>query len=64
MAENQSMLESMRRALDDKIPCLAECGGFMYLHEEMEDADGNVWKLVGRIHGKTFPTGKLVRLDM
>ncbi len=27
----------------------------------MEDADGNVWKLVGRIHGKTFPTGKLVR---
>lgn len=61
MAENQSMLESIRRALDDKIPCLAECGGFMYLHEEMEDADGNVWKLVGRIHGKTFPTGKLVR---
>ena len=61
LAENQSMLESIRRALDDKIPCLAECGGFMYLHEEMEDTDGNVWKLVGRIHGRTFPTGKLVR---
>ena len=61
LAENQSMLESIRRALDDKIPCLAECGGFMYLHEEMEDTDGNVWKLVGRIKGKTFPTGKLVR---
>lgn len=61
LAENQSMLESIRRALGDKIPCLAECGGFMYLHEEMEDADGNVWKLVGRIKGKTFPTGKLVR---
>ena len=26
LSENQSMLESMRRALDDKIPCLAECG--------------------------------------
>ena len=37
LAENQSMLESIRRALDDKIPCLAECGGFMYLHEEMEE---------------------------
>ena len=24
-AENQSMLESIRRALDDKIPCLTEC---------------------------------------
>ena len=62
LSENQSMLVSIRKALtQDKIPCLAECGGFMYLHEEMEDADGNVWKLVGRIHGKTFPTGKLVR---
>lgn len=62
LSENQSMLTSIRKALmQEKIPCLAECGGFMYLHEEMEDADGNVWKLVGRIHGKTLPTGKLVR---
>ena len=62
LSENQSMLTSIRKALmQEKSPCLAECGGFMYLHEEMEDADGNVWKLVGRIHGKTFPTGKLVR---
>lgn len=62
LSENQSMLTSIRKALtQEKIPCLAECGGFMYLHEEMEDADGNVWKLVGRIKGRTFPTGKLVR---
>lgn len=62
LSENQSMLTSIRKALmQEKIPCLAECGGFMYLHEEMEDTAGNVWKLVGRIHGKTFPTGKLVR---
>ena len=62
LSENQSMLVSIRKALtQEKIPCLAECGGFMYLHEEMEDSDGNVWKLVGRIKGRTFPTGKLVR---
>ena len=62
LSENQSMLTSIRKALtQEKIPCLAECGGFMYLHEEMEDADGNIWKLVGRIKGRTFPTGKLVR---
>lgn len=62
LSENQSMLTSIRKALtQDKIPCLAECGGFMYLHEEMEDSDGNVWKLVGRIKGRTFPRGKLVR---
>lgn len=62
LSENQSMLTSIRKVLiQEKIPCLAECGGFMYLHEEMEDADGNIWKLVGRIKGRTFPTGKLVR---
>lgn len=33
----------------------------MYLHEELEDADGHCWKFVGKIKGKTFPTGRLVR---
>ena len=61
LEKNQKMCLAIRNAMEQGMPCLAECGGFMYLHEEMEDADGNVWKLVGRIHGKTFPTGKLVR---
>lgn len=61
LSENRSMLESVRTALKQKMPCLAECGGFMYLHEEMEDAQGNVWDLVGRIKGRTSPKGKLVR---
>ena len=43
------------------MPCLAECGGFMYLHEELEDRDGNVYPMAGVIKGKTYPTGKLVR---
>ena len=25
---------------EDGMPCLAECGGFMYLHQEMEDMEG------------------------
>lgn len=61
LSENLTMLESIRSALNQGIPCLAECGGFMYLHEEMEDTEGNCWSLVGRIKGRTFPTGKLVR---
>ena len=32
---NASMREDVRRALNDGMPCLAECGGFMYLHDEM-----------------------------
>lgn len=62
LSENQSMLASIRKALmQEKIPCLAECGGFMYLHEEMKDTEGNVWNLIGRIKGRTSPKGKLVR---
>ena len=61
LAENRDMLSSVRNALQDGMPCLAECGGFMYLHGEMEDREGNVYPLVGQIRGRTFPTGKLVR---
>nr|WP_243426969.1 cobyrinate a,c-diamide synthase [Mediterraneibacter glycyrrhizinilyticus] len=61
LAENRDMLSSVRTALQDGMPCLAECGGFMYLHEEMEDREGNVYPLVGQIRGKAFPTGRLVR---
>lgn len=34
LSENRSMLMSVRAALEKQIPCLAECGGFMYLHEK------------------------------
>ena len=61
LAGNTGMLSSVRAALEDGMPCLAECGGFMYLHEEMEDREGNVYNLAGKIRGRTFPTGKLVR---
>lgn len=61
LSENQSMLTSIREVLAQDCPCLAECGGFMYLHEEMEDTEGNVWNLIGRIKGRTSPKGKLVR---
>lgn len=58
---NTGMISSVREALEAGMPCLAECGGFMYLHEEMEDRNGKKWPLVGAIRGRTYPTGKLVR---
>lgn len=61
LAENTGMLSSVRAALEAGMPCLAECGGFMYLHEEMEDRNGKTWPLVGAVRGRTYPTGKLVR---
>ena len=36
------MRRSVKDAIRSGMPCLAECGGFMYLHREMEDMEGNV----------------------
>ena len=40
---------------------MAECGGFMYLHEEMEGMDGNFYQMAGVIAGKAYRTPKLSR---
>ena len=61
LSENRGMRESVWEAVRLGMPCLAECGGFMYLHEEMEDGEGNAYPMAGVIPGRTFPAGKLVR---
>ena len=33
----------------------------MYLHDEMEDGEGNTYPMAGVIPGRTFPAGKLTR---
>lgn len=43
------------------MPCAAECGGFMYLMDEMEGSDGNTYKMCGVIKGKAFKTERLCR---
>lgn len=61
LAENKGLLQEIHSLIEDGIPCLAECGGFMYLHEELEDREGQVWKMTGNIKGRTWPVGRLVR---
>lgn len=61
LEKNMSMKKSVSDALKNGMPCLAECGGFMYLHEEMEDMDGVFRKMAGIIPGKVFRTKRLTR---
>ena len=62
LSKNRELREEIRRLIvEENIPCLAECGGFMYLHEEMEDGGGNRYPMAGVIRGRTYPAGKLVR---
>ena len=61
LSENRSMLMSVRAALEKQIPCLAECGGFMYLQERLEGSDGKMYDMAGALFGKSYKTEKLRR---
>lgn len=61
LAHNVPMREEIYRALKGGMPYLAECGGFMYLHEEMEDMEGRGFPMCGVIQGRSFKTPKLSR---
>lgn len=61
LAENWPLLEEIRFAIEAGMPCFAECGGFMYLHEWIADKSGNRFPMVGAVEGESFPTGKLGR---
>lgn len=61
LSQNKSMLASIKNALDKGIPSLAECGGFMYLHKQITDMNGNSYEMVGSIDGNCHYVGHLVR---
>lgn len=61
LVDNRSMCTALRKAIQSGMPCMAECGGFMYLHEEMEDMEGHVHRMVGVIPGRAYRTERLGR---
>lgn len=61
LEQNLSMRTSIRESYEKGLPVMAECGGFMYLHDEFEDMDKKPHKGAGVICGKAFKTEKLGR---
>jgi cobyrinic acid a,c-diamide synthase len=61
LSENKAMMQSVRNALRRKIPCIAECGGFMYLQQSLEGEDGISYPMVKFLSGDGFKTDKLNR---
>lgn len=56
LTSNETMRNSINTALNNGLRCYAECGGFMYLTEEIEgDA------MIGFFQGKSFMTKRLQR---
>lgn len=61
LCENHSMRKEIKTCIEAGLPYLAECGGFIYLHEQMEDMEGNWYDMAGVIEGQAYRTEKLNR---
>ncbi len=61
LSENESMREQIQKAVTAGLPTIAECGGFLYLSAQLEDADGRSWPMAGVLPGRARNAGKLVR---
>ena len=51
LGKNSRMRESIRRAAEEGMPILGECGGYLYLLEELEGEDGNMYPMAGVFSG-------------
>jgi len=61
LSANATMLENLRTAINNGLPTLAECGGFLYLHETLEDDQGIAHSMTGVFQGHGFKTSRLQR---
>ncbi|WP_444685790.1 cobyrinate a,c-diamide synthase [Alkalicoccus luteus] len=62
LAEEGTSAASISRAVENGMPVLAECGGFMYLTESITKPDGSVHPMLGLIPGKVTFTKRLAAL--
>ena len=51
LGKNSRMREFIRRAAEEGMPILGECGGYLYLLEELEGEDGNMYPMAGVFSG-------------
>lgn len=59
LSENTQLRQSIKKALQSGLPCIAECGGFMYLHQFFRTPGGKRYPWCGVVEGETFMTDKL-----
>ena len=61
LSENSAMRSAVRDAVAAGMPTIAECGGFLYLQDELEGTDGEFWPMCDALPGRGFRTGHLLR---
>ena len=61
LSGNVRMRDEIKAAVLSGMPLMAECGGFMYLHESMQAEDGKHYPMAGVIKGTVNKKDKLTR---
>lgn len=61
LSQNRTLMAQIKAALQNGLPCIAECGGFQYLCEQLEGADSKSYPMVGFLPGSSFRTPSLRR---
>ena len=59
LAENKNVLQQLQQIIPAGIPTYAECGGLMYLCEQLIDLDQQTWSMVGVIPSTVTMQAKL-----
>lgn len=61
LSQNTEMKGAIRNAIAKGVPSIAECGGFMYLHQFISDEKGNTYPMTKILEGSCNYQGKLIR---
>lgn len=61
LSQNRTLMAQIKASLQNGLPCIAECGGFQYLCEQLEGSDSKSYSMVGFLPGSSFRTPSLRR---
>lgn len=61
LSENKSLLQEIKKRSEEGMPIYAECGGLMYLGSELENLDGEFFRMTGILNGKSVMSQRLKR---
>jgi len=61
LSKNDAMRRAIRSAVENGLPTVAECGGFLYLGQTLQDSSGISWAMTGVLPGAGVKTERLVR---
>ena len=61
LAADAPMRRAITNAVESGLPTVAECGGFLYLGQTLEDANGTPHPMAGVLPGQGVKVGRLMR---